>query len=54
MPKVDVEGESSKKKKNILNHEHVFGICNKTSHVFKMFRLVKIVGFALWPLLREF
>jgi len=48
MPKVDVEGQSSKKKKNgkerkrnkkkkknILNHEHVFGICNKTSRVFK-------------------
>ena len=46
MPKVDVEGEFKKKrkgketKKYILNHEHVFGICNKTSRVFKMFRLV--------------
>jgi len=47
MPKVDVEGQSSKKKKrkgkkkkqkkkkNILNHEHVFGIFNKTSRVLK-------------------
>jgi hypothetical protein len=45
--------KTKKKEKNILNHEHIFGICNKTFRVFKMFRLVIhqrnswTVGFAL-------
>jgi hypothetical protein len=70
MPKVDVEGESSKKKKKwkgkekkqkiyiyILNHEHVFGICNKplaSSKCLDWLSIKEIVGFAIWFLLREF
>jgi hypothetical protein len=41
----------------ILNHEHVFGICNKplaSSKCLDWLSIKEIVGFAIWFLLREF